>query len=79
MNYINTYDSITKPRIPAGIQANFEKMEAEKSKLLIAVEAQKVAEKEAETERKKQSIEAVCFYLLLVVLLPFYILYILIF
>jgi hypothetical protein len=34
-------------------------MEAEKSKLMIAVEAQKVTEKQAETERKKQAIEAV--------------------
>lgn len=33
-------------------------MEAEKTKLLIAVESQKVAEKEAETERKRATIEA---------------------
>lgn len=33
-------------------------MEAEKTKLLIATEAQRVVEKEAETERKKSTIEA---------------------
>ena len=33
-------------------------MEAEKTKLLIATESQKVAEKEAETDRKKATIEA---------------------
>jgi len=33
-------------------------MEAEKTKLLISIESQKVAEKEAETDRKKATIEA---------------------
>ena len=33
-------------------------MEAEKTKLLIAMETQRVVEKEAETERKKSTIEA---------------------
>lgn len=33
-------------------------MEAEKTKVLIATEAQRVVEKEAETERKKSTIEA---------------------
>lgn len=33
-------------------------MEAEKTKLLIATEAQRVVEKEAETEKKKSTIEA---------------------
>eukprot|EP00752_Nemacystus_decipiens_P010369 g9239.t1 len=49
---------VTKPRIPEQIRGNFEKMEAEKTKLLIAMETQKVVEKEAETERKKSTIEA---------------------
>ena len=49
---------VTKPRIPEQIKKNFEAMEAEKTKLLIAVESQKVAEKEAETERKRATIEA---------------------
>jgi len=49
---------VTKPRIPEQIKQNFEAMEAEKTKLLIAIEGQKVAEKEAETDRKKATIEA---------------------
>uniref|UniRef100_A0A6I8PJ74 Erlin n=1 Tax=Ornithorhynchus anatinus TaxID=9258 RepID=A0A6I8PJ74_ORNAN len=40
------------------IRRNFELMEAEKTKLLIAAQKQKVVEKEAETERKKAVIEA---------------------
>merc|ERR1712031_101632 len=48
---------VTKPRIPEQIKKNFEAMEAEKTKLLIAIEGQKVAEKEAETDRKKATIE----------------------
>lgn len=49
---------VTKPRIPDQIKRNFEAMEAEKTKLLIAIEGQKVAEKEAETDRKRATIEA---------------------
>lgn len=49
---------VTKPKIPESIRKNFELMEAEKSKLLIAHQRQKVVEKEAETERKKAVIEA---------------------
>merc|ERR1719219_2776751 len=49
---------VTKPKIPESIRKNFELMEAEKSKLLIAEQRQKVVEKEAETERKKAVIEA---------------------
>jgi len=49
---------ITKPRIPANILANYEKMEAEKTKLLISTENQRVVQKEAETERLKATIEA---------------------
>jgi len=49
---------VTKPRIPETIRLNYEQMEAEKTKLLIATQAQKVAEKEAQTERKRAIIEA---------------------
>jgi len=49
---------VTKPIIPESIKRNFIEMEAEKTKLLIATEAQKVVEKEAETERKRATIEA---------------------
>merc|ERR1712018_181552 len=40
------------------IRKNYELMEAEKTKLLISTQRQKVVEKEAETERKKAVIEA---------------------
>ncbi|XP_020591184.1 erlin-2-B [Phalaenopsis equestris] len=43
---------VTKPNIPAAIKRNFELMEEERTKALIAIEAQKVAEKEAETQKK---------------------------
>merc|ERR1719244_256424 len=49
---------VTKPKIPEAIRKNYELMEAEKTKLLIATEKQKVIEKESETERKKAVIEA---------------------
>lgn len=49
---------VTKPTLPAEIEQSFRAMELEKSKLLIAVEAQRVVEKEAETGRKKAVIEA---------------------
>lgn len=49
---------ITKPRIPDSILRNFESMEAEKTKWFVAVETQRVAEKEAETDKKKATIEA---------------------
>uniref|UniRef100_G3VHQ5 Erlin n=1 Tax=Sarcophilus harrisii TaxID=9305 RepID=G3VHQ5_SARHA len=49
---------VTKPKIPEAIRRNFELMEAEKTKLLIAAQKQKVVEKEAETERKKAIIDA---------------------
>ncbi|XP_035256325.1 erlin-1 [Anguilla anguilla] len=49
---------VTKPKIPESIRRNFELMEAEKTRLLITVQTQKVVEKEAETERKKAIIEA---------------------
>ncbi|XP_031552223.1 erlin-1-like [Actinia tenebrosa] len=49
---------VTKPKIPEAIRRNYELMEAEKTKLMIAQQKQKVVEKEAETERKKAVIEA---------------------
>ena len=49
---------VTKPKIPEAIRKNYELMEAEKTKLLISIQHQKVVEKEAETERKKAIIEA---------------------
>merc|ERR1719412_2557410 len=49
---------VTKPKIPEAIRKNFELMEAEKTKLLISTQRQKVIEKDAETERKKAVIEA---------------------
>ena len=49
---------VTKPKIPDEIKENYEKMESEKTKLLIAVQRQKVVEKDAETERKRAVIEA---------------------
>lgn len=49
---------VTKPKIPEQIRKNYETVEAEKTKLLIAAEKQKVIEKEAETDRKRSVIEA---------------------
>ncbi|KAJ3697968.1 hypothetical protein LUZ61_001673 [Rhynchospora tenuis] len=43
---------VTKPNIPSSIKRNFELMEEERTKALIAIEKQKVAEKEAETQKK---------------------------
>merc|ERR550519_1166193 len=49
---------VTKPKIPEAIRKNYELMEAEKTRLLISTQRQKVIEKDAETERKKAVIEA---------------------
>lgn len=43
---------VTKPTIPESIRQNYEQMEEERTKALIAIEKQKVAEKEAETLKK---------------------------
>ncbi|CAO2828369.1 unnamed protein product [Amaranthus hypochondriacus] len=43
---------VTKPTIPESIRQNYEQMEEERTKALIAIEKQKVAEKEAETQMK---------------------------
>ncbi|XP_028761929.1 erlin-2-B-like [Neltuma alba] len=49
---------VTKPTIPDSIRRNFEQMEEERTKVLIAVERQKVSEKEAETSKKMAISEA---------------------
>jgi len=49
---------VTKPRIPPAIMSRFEEQEAEKTKLLITIERQKVFEKEADTERVQSLIQA---------------------
>ncbi|CAN6470265.1 unnamed protein product [Victoria cruziana] len=49
---------ITKPMIPESIRRNYEQMEEERTKVLIAIERQKVAEKEAETLKKIALTEA---------------------
>lgn len=43
---------VTKPSIPESIRRNFEQMEEERTNALIAMEHQRVAEKEAETLKK---------------------------
>uniref|UniRef100_A0A175YGU2 Band 7 domain-containing protein n=1 Tax=Daucus carota subsp. sativus TaxID=79200 RepID=A0A175YGU2_DAUCS len=43
---------VTKPSIPESVRRNFEQMEEERTKVMIAVEKQRVAEKEAETQKK---------------------------
>ncbi|KAL5826263.1 hypothetical protein ACOSQ4_018060 [Xanthoceras sorbifolium] len=49
---------VTKPTIPETIRRNFEQMEEERTKVLIAIERQKVVEKEAETNKKMAISEA---------------------
>ncbi|KAJ9187391.1 hypothetical protein P3X46_002848 [Hevea brasiliensis] len=49
---------VTKPTIPESIRRNFEQMEEERTKVLIAIEKQKVVEKEAETKKKMAISEA---------------------
>lgn len=49
---------VTKPRIPAQIKENFERMEAEKTQLLIATEVQRVREMEAQTEKLLATLSA---------------------
>jgi len=45
---------VTKPMIPESIRQNYELMEAEKTKLMISSQRQKVIEKDAETQGKNQ-------------------------
>ncbi|KAF7124356.1 hypothetical protein RHSIM_Rhsim12G0074900 [Rhododendron simsii] len=49
---------VTKPSIPESIRRNFEQMEGERTKVLIAIERQRVVEKEAETQKKVAISEA---------------------
>eukprot|EP00246_Nothoceros_aenigmaticus_P009984 TRINITY_DN2625_c0_g2_i1.p1 TRINITY_DN2625_c0_g2~~TRINITY_DN2625_c0_g2_i1.p1 ORF type:complete len:352 (-),score=50.66 TRINITY_DN2625_c0_g2_i1:270-1325(-) len=49
---------VTKPTIPPTIARNYESMEEERTKVLIAVEKQRVVEKEAETVKKRALTEA---------------------
>jgi regulator of protease activity HflC (stomatin/prohibitin superfamily) len=49
---------VTKPRIPEAIQANYEQMESEKTRLRVAEQTQKVIVKEAETAKAKAIVEA---------------------
>lgn len=49
---------VTKPRIPEQIRRNYEQREAERTKLMIETQRQKVVEKNAETERKRATIQA---------------------
>lgn len=49
---------VTKPSIPRSIARNYEQMEEERTKVLIAAEMQKVVEKEAETQKKRAVTEA---------------------
>ena len=49
---------VTKPRIPPHIAENYERMEKEKTNHKIALEAQRVAETNAQTKRKEATIYA---------------------
>ena len=49
---------VTKPKIPRQLQENFEAIEAEKTKLLIATQHKSVVEYEAETDLLKATIQA---------------------
>ncbi|GAB5368301.1 hypothetical protein AAMO2058_001307600 [Amorphochlora amoebiformis] len=49
---------VTKPVVPPGIMQNYERMELQRTQLLISTERQRVVEKQAETARLKATIEA---------------------
>jgi len=49
---------VTKPSIPDKIRANYEAIEAERTKLQVAEQTQRLVERQAETERKRALIEA---------------------
>ncbi|KAK1423143.1 hypothetical protein QVD17_18438 [Tagetes erecta] len=49
---------VTKPKIPVIVRRNFEQMEEERTKVLVSIEKQRVAEKEAETQKKIAITEA---------------------
>ena len=50
---------VTKPKIPEAIRKNYELMEGEKTKLLIATQHQKVVEKESQRSAKCPSCEKI--------------------
>ena len=60
LSFINIHVMVQLPLsfINIHVRKNYELMEAEKTKLLISTQRQKVVEKDAETERKKAVIEA---------------------
>ncbi|XP_076906370.1 uncharacterized protein LOC143562468 [Bidens hawaiensis] len=49
---------VTKPSIPESVRRNFEQMEEERTNVLVSMERQRVAEKEAETQKKIAITEA---------------------
>jgi len=49
---------VTKPNIPGAIRANYEAIESERTKLQVAVETQRLVEKQAETESRRAVLEA---------------------
>jgi erlin len=49
---------VTKPHIPSAVQRNYELQEAERTKLLVSTERQKIVEMEAETVRLRAMIKA---------------------
>merc|ERR1719311_1270946 len=49
---------VTKPSIPSAIRQNYEAIEAERTKLKVAEQTQRLVEKQAETDRKRALIEA---------------------
>jgi len=49
---------VTKPSIPSAIRQNYELIESQRTKLMVAEQTQRLVEKEAETERKRALIEA---------------------
>jgi len=49
---------VTKPTIPTAIKANYEAVEAERTRLKVTEERQKVIQREAETEKMRALVEA---------------------
>eukprot|EP00455_Lapot_gusevi_P056950 TRINITY_DN9566_c0_g1_i2.p1 TRINITY_DN9566_c0_g1~~TRINITY_DN9566_c0_g1_i2.p1 ORF type:complete len:326 (+),score=92.54 TRINITY_DN9566_c0_g1_i2:64-1041(+) len=49
---------VTKPRIPETVRASFELIAAESSRLNVAIQKQRLVQQEAETERRKATIDA---------------------
>ena len=57
-NLLSAHVRVTKPVIPKSIMENYEAMESQKTKLLIAAEAAKVAAQEADTDKMRATVEA---------------------